>query len=63
MVFQEILFDVIKKDGMTVHELSKKSRVTERSIQYYLRGERSPNLNTADRILKAANINLTIGKK
>lgn len=33
MVFQEILFDVIKKDGMTVHELSKKSRVTERSIQ------------------------------
>lgn len=24
MVFQEILFDVIKKDGMTVHELSKK---------------------------------------
>jgi len=63
MDFRKILLYVIKKTEMSVQDLAKKANVTERSIQYYLKGERSPTLNTADKILKAAGVSLVIGKE
>lgn len=61
MDFREILKDVMEKTGHTPRTLSVAAGITDRSIQYYLRGERSPSLEMADKILRAAGVELTIG--
>ena len=61
MDFRKILKDVMKKTGHTPRTLSAAAGITDRSIQYYLRGERSPSLEMADKILRAAGVELTIG--
>ena len=61
MHFGNILKDIFENTGHTVPTLAKKAGVTGRSLRYYLRGERSPSLEIADKILKAAGVELTIG--
>lgn len=51
-----------KNKKITLEQLAKRTFISERSIQYYEKGERTPNIYTAGAILKALGIEATIGE-
>ena len=63
MPFGKILATCMKEKRITKSELAKLSGVTARSINYYLKDGRIPRIDTADKLLKALGVSLTLGKE
>lgn len=61
--FCEIINNEMKKKGISCRKLGKMSGLTARTIAYYARGERTPNIYDADAVLTALGISVVIGKK
>lgn len=61
MNFQAIMQNLVQNCNISKRELAEKSGITTRLLNYYLRGERKPTLDTADRLLKAMGETLIIG--
>lgn len=58
----KIIKEERKKQGLSVFRLAVKSDVTDRAIQNYEKGTRTPRIEILDRILKILGITIKIGK-
>lgn len=63
MKFGELIEYHLSFQKMTKKELALRANVTVRSLNYYLSGNREPYISTADRILSALGITMTIGSE
>ena len=55
MTFNEILNQELQKQNITQRELANRTGLTEVSIGRYCNGQRSPNVNTIQRLDKLSN--------
>lgn len=60
--FKDLLICELEKQNLSCYKLGKMSGLTPRAINYYARGERTPNIYDADKVLKALGITLKIKK-
>ncbi len=51
------------KRNLSYEEIAQKAGVTSRAVRLWERNERSISLKNADKVLKALDVSLTIGKK
>ena len=61
MNFEAILKELLNKQTRTKQSIAQEAGITTRLLNYYLRGERKPTLDTADKLLKAMSETLMIG--
>lgn len=61
--FARILQDERKKKGISQEKLAKMIGVTERTISYWETGKRKMTLENADKVFKALNVSVVIGKR
>lgn len=61
MNFQAIMQDLVQNCNISKRELAQEAGITARLLNYYLRGERKPTLETADKLLRALGETLIIG--
>lgn len=52
-----------KKQHLSKYKLAKMAGVTETAIRYWESGERTMNISSADKVLKALGVTVTIGKE
>ncbi|QNO14952.1 helix-turn-helix transcriptional regulator [Alkalicella caledoniensis] len=50
-----------EKQRISMYSLAKKANCTSRAISYWETGQRIPNIEIADRVLKALGIKLVLG--
>lgn len=62
MDFKKILNNELKKQNLTFYRLGKMCGLTSRAISYYAKGERTPNIYDADKVLKALGVSVLIGE-
>lgn len=63
MCFGDLLKDEREKQNLSKYRLAKLADVSEMAITHWERGERTMNIDAADRIFKALGISVTIGKE
>lgn len=51
------------KKGLSMQALADKAGVTSRAIHYWENGEKSMSLESADKVFKALEVSVIIGKK
>lgn len=61
--FVEILKEARKNKGISQAKLAEMTGVTDRAIKYWESGRRGITLANADRLAKALEITITIGKE
>lgn len=52
-----------KKQHLSKYKLAKMAGVTETAIRYWESGKRTMNISSADKVLKALGVTVTIGKE
>lgn len=62
MDFGNIIKNERKKQGISQKKLAEAAGVTTRAVIYWENGQRQISIENADRILKALNITIKIGK-
>lgn len=61
--FGEIIRNSRKEQGFSAYRLGKMTGFSTRAITYWEEGKRTPTIESADKVLKALGIMLTIGKQ
>ena len=59
----QIIRKAREEQGLTLKQLSEKSGFTVRAIQYWESSAKNITLENTDRLLKALNIKITIGRQ
>lgn len=58
---------ILKKERinkeLSIQELAEKAGVTVRALYYWERGEKHMSIESADKVFKALDVSVTIGKK
>lgn len=62
MELSEFLREKRTKQGLSQQELADKAGVTKRAIAYWENGERHMSVESADKVFKALNVTIKIGK-
>ena len=62
MKFKDLIKEEREKQGLSKYKLAKKAGVTDVAINYYEQGTRVPSIDNANKLLKALEITLKIGK-
>jgi len=61
--FGDLLRKMMEKNNVSPRELALRTGYSKRAIHFWMKGERTPSIKTADILLKALNEELTIGGK
>lgn len=62
MELREILQEERTKQGLSQQKLANMAGVTKRAIAYWENGERHMSVESADKVFKALNVTVRIGK-
>lgn len=63
MDFGKMLNEERIRQGISIPTLAKKVGVSPRAISYWESGERKMSADNADKVFKALNVSIVIGKK
>lgn len=63
MKFKKLLYSELCRQGLSCQKLGKMSGVTPRLISYYAKGQRTPSIYAADKILKALGVTMVLGEE
>lgn len=60
---EELILKGIRNKGISKAQLAKRIGCTSRAIEYWISGERTMSLENADKLFKALDLTICIGKR